>query len=85
LSIHVQARFWHACLQAKASRYEHLWIKLNSTSHFAGHINMKEDMNEHHPQQQDEALDLLIASIVNESLKNNTEILICCVESRGAQ
>jgi hypothetical protein len=46
---------------------------------------LKEDMNEHHPQQQDEALELLIASIVNESLTNNTEILICCVESRGEQ
>jgi hypothetical protein len=58
---------------------------LISTSHFAGHINLKEDMKEHHPQQQDEALELLIASIINETLTNNTEILICCVESRGEQ
>jgi hypothetical protein len=53
-------------------------------SDFAGHTNTKDDMSENLPEQQDEDLELLIATIVNESLKENTDIVICCVESRGA-
>jgi hypothetical protein len=53
-------------------------------SDFAGHTNTKDDMRENLPEQQDEYLELLIATIVNESLKENTDIVICCVESRGA-
>jgi len=78
-------RFSHASLKAKASSDEYLWVKLNSASHLAGHINVKEDMNHHDPYQQDNALELLIESIVNESLTENTDILVCCVESRGEE
>ncbi len=46
---------------------------------------MKEAMNHHDTDQQDNALELLIESIVNESLTENTEILVCCVESRGEE
>lgn len=72
-------------MQAKASRNEHLKVKLNSPSHSAGYINMKEDMNHLDTEQQDNALELLIDSIVNDSLTENTEILVCCVESRGEE